>query len=194
MARRRTRRKRQSSPSAIGGPRPGSRRLRRDTHERLGAPEAATSPWPAPWTRSRRQNGTMCCPLPGVAAGASSSRKHLSISWPGARLAWSGRSPSVQQDSLFDLPDPLPPGLPPGLVYEAGFLAPDEEAELIALIRTLPLAPALYKGHVARRRVASFGGSFDYDANRLQPAAPLVPGLQPLRDRVAHWAGLEPAD
>ncbi|RZL33586.1 MAG: 2OG-Fe(II) oxygenase [Rubrivivax sp.] len=49
---------------------------------------------------------------------------------------------------------------------------------------------ATYKAYVARRRVVSYGGSFDYDANRLLPAAPLVEALHPLRDRVADWAGV----
>jgi alkylated DNA repair dioxygenase AlkB len=40
----------------------------------------------------------------------------------------------------------------------------------------------------------SYGGSFDYDANRLQPTTALVPALEPLRDRVARWAGLAPEE
>ena len=38
----------------------------------------------------------------------------------------------------------------------------------------------------------SYGGSYDYDANRLRPTQPLVESLHPLRDRVAAWAGLAP--
>ena len=82
--------------------------------------------------------------------------------------------------------------LPRGLRYEEGFLSPDEEAGLVALIATLPLAEARYKAYVARRRVLSFGGSFDYDANKLLPAEPLTPALHPLRRRVAAWLGMAP--
>jgi len=100
---------------------------------------------------------------------------------------------AMHQPSLFDDPAPPPPALPPGLVVEDGFLSPDEEAALIALVRGLPFAAARYKGYTARRRVVSYGGSFDYDANRLLPAQPLIEALHPLRERAADWAGLAPA-
>jgi len=98
----------------------------------------------------------------------------------------------MSQASLFDDPPPAPRGLPPGLVYEAGFLSRDEEAGLVDLLRSLPFTAARYKGYTARRRVVSYGGSFDYDANRLLPAQPLIDALHPLRDRAAHWAGIAP--
>jgi alkylated DNA repair dioxygenase AlkB len=82
--------------------------------------------------------------------------------------------------------------LPEGLVYEPGFLAAGEEESLVGLIRGLPLAQARYKSYTARRRVASFGGSFDYDANQLRPGEPLIAGLHPLRARVAEWLGVVP--
>lgn len=98
-------------------------------------------------------------------------------------------SPS-QQASLFD-PLPVPAdALPGGLSYEEAFLSTGEEHELIGLIRSLPLEQARYKSYTARRRVVSFGGSFDYDTNRLLPAQPLPPALEPLRGRVAEWMGV----
>ena len=75
-----------------------------------------------------------------------------------------------RQPSLFDAPVPLPAGLPEGLRYEPDFLDADEERELIAYIRTLPFEAAKYKEYTARRRIVSYGGSFDYDANRLAPS------------------------
>jgi len=99
------------------------------------------------------------------------------------------------QCSLFDdLPQPLPQGLPEGLAYEPEFLSRDEEQALIALVRALPLHAAKYKAYTARRRVTSFGGSYDFDANKLLPAQPLVAGLEPLRARVAQWAGVAAED
>jgi alkylated DNA repair dioxygenase AlkB len=100
----------------------------------------------------------------------------------------------MQQADLFELAPPLPPALPAGLRYEPAFLSPEDEAALIAVVRALPLAAAKYKTYTARRRVVSYGGSFDYDANRLQPTTALAPALEPLRDRVAHWAGFAPED
>ena len=80
-----------------------------------------------------------------------------------------------------------------GLVYQPEFLSLAEEQELIALIQTLPLHAAKYKQYFARRRVASFGGSYDFDTNQLLPARALDERLIPLRNRVAAWQGV-PAD
>ncbi|MGQ3055453.1 MAG: alpha-ketoglutarate-dependent dioxygenase AlkB [Roseateles sp.] len=97
----------------------------------------------------------------------------------------------MQQAALFDDLPPSPGALPDGLRYETAFLSTDEEAALIALVQGLPLQQAQYKGYTARRRVVSYGGSFDDDANALQPAAELIEELQPLRQRVAQWAGVD---
>lgn len=82
----------------------------------------------------------------------------------------------------------------PGLVYQAGFLGRGEEAKLMAILQSLPLQAARYKDYVARRRVTSFGGSFDFDTNQLRPGQPLDDRLAPLRARVAAWQGLQPQD
>lgn len=94
------------------------------------------------------------------------------------------------QSELFE---PAAPGLPQGMRYEAEFLTPAEEESLVALAQSLPLAEMNYKGYTARRRVASYGGSYDFDANRLREAQALPPSLEPLRDRVAAWLGVAPA-
>ncbi|MBW7924930.1 MAG: alpha-ketoglutarate-dependent dioxygenase AlkB [Burkholderiaceae bacterium] len=98
-----------------------------------------------------------------------------------------------RQPSLFDAPVPFPAGLPEGLRYEPDFLDLDEERELIAYIRTLPFEAAKYKEYTARRRIVSYGGSFDYDANRLGPSVELAVELHPLRERVARWVGVAPS-
>ena len=79
-----------------------------------------------------------------------------------------------------------------GLQYQPDFLSGNEEAGLIEIIGSLPLHAAQYKEYVARRRVVSFGGSFDYTENILRPGAPLDSRLAPLRDRVATWLGVPP--
>ena len=99
----------------------------------------------------------------------------------------------MTQGSLFDLPPPPPPVLPPGLVYEPEFLSLEEEARLMGIVAALPLEAARYKGYTARRQVVSYGGSFDYDANRLLPTAELVDTLHPLRDKVARWLDVGPS-
>lgn len=81
-----------------------------------------------------------------------------------------------------------------GLVYQPEFLTEIEEHELIEIIRTLPLHAAQYKQYEARRRVVSFGGSFDFDTNTLQPTSDLDDRLRPLRRRIAQWLGIPDED
>jgi alkylated DNA repair dioxygenase AlkB len=84
--------------------------------------------------------------------------------------------------------------LPDGLVYRPDFLSAADETALLAWIATLPLAEARYKRFTARRRIVSFGGSYDFDANRLLPAPPIPEDLLPLRERVARWIGVPTDD
>jgi alkylated DNA repair dioxygenase AlkB len=95
----------------------------------------------------------------------------------------------MTQLTLFD---DARPAMPPGWRYQPDFLDAEEEAALMAVLRSLPLESARYKGYTARRRVLSYGGSFDYDANRLNPAQPLIESLHGLRARVARWMEVEP--
>jgi alkylated DNA repair dioxygenase AlkB len=88
---------------------------------------------------------------------------------------------------------PQAPALPPGMVYQTEFLTPDEEAALVAVIEHMPLAEMRYKGYTARRRVASFGGKYDFDANQLEAAAPVPAELEPLRRKAAEWLGVQAA-
>jgi alkylated DNA repair dioxygenase AlkB len=83
-----------------------------------------------------------------------------------------------------------PGALPEGFTYAADFLGADEEGQLLARIQELPLAPAQYKEWRARRRVVSFGGSYDFSRNELKAAPPIPQFLHGLRERVAQWAGL----
>lgn len=74
-----------------------------------------------------------------------------------------------------------------GLVYEPEFLSADVEAYLLGVIETLPLHAAQYQEYLARRQVLSFGGSYDFSTNTLQPSLALDERLVRLRDRVAAW-------
>ena len=84
--------------------------------------------------------------------------------------------------------------LPPGFAYAASFLSEGEEQAALEAIAALDLREAEYKEYTARRRVASFGASYDFDANTLRPAPTLAPFLWPLRDKAAAWAGLAPRE
>lgn len=96
------------------------------------------------------------------------------------------------QAALFDTTEA--PASLPGLAHEDEFLGRAEEAALLAVIATLPLAPARYKDHLARRRIVSYGGSYDFDGNSLQPGEALDERLHPLRRRVAAWVGVDEAE
>ena len=63
------------------------------------------------------------------------------------------------------------PALPEGMRYEREFLTREEETELIALIHEMPLHEMQYKAFTAKRRVISFGGQYDFQAQRLEEAA-----------------------
>lgn len=83
--------------------------------------------------------------------------------------------------------------LPAGMRYEPAFLGADEQAKLLAVIGEIELSEARYKQYTARRRVAAFGGQFDYDSNELRAAPEIPAALLPLRERVAAWLSVEPS-
>ncbi|SOZ39220.1 alpha-ketoglutarate-dependent dioxygenase AlkB [Cupriavidus neocaledonicus] len=82
----------------------------------------------------------------------------------------------------------------PGLSYQLNFLTEQEERELLAIIRTLPLHPAQYKEHESRCRIISYGGIYDFSTNTVEPSLELDPRFFPLRERVAAWLGAEPRE
>ena len=98
------------------------------------------------------------------------------------------------QPDLFGPLAPQRPALPPGLRYEEGFISSQQEAELIARIERLPLAGMKYQQYTALRRVVSYGGQYDFSAQRLEAAEPLPDWLQPLREQAAAWSGVAPDD
>jgi alkylated DNA repair dioxygenase AlkB len=111
----------------------------------------------------------------------------------------------MRQRDLFDASESEPQSadrqprriaarLPSGFEYRDAFLAPSEEAELIAIAQALPLQHATYKGYTARRRTVSFAAQYDFDDNTLLPAAPIPESLWPLRDRACTWAGIDAAE
>jgi alkylated DNA repair dioxygenase AlkB len=79
---------------------------------------------------------------------------------------------------------------PAGLAYTADFIGADEESRLLLAIRDVPMHDAQYYEYTAKRRVASFGPSYDFEARQLRPAAPMPEFLIPLRQRLANWVSL----
>lgn len=99
---------------------------------------------------------------------------------------------AAHQGDLFGEGDGA--GMPEGLAYAPDFLSAAEERALLEGIATLDLREAKYKEYTARRRVASFGAGYDFDANELTPAPELAPFLLPLRERIAAWARIPAGD
>lgn len=100
--------------------------------------------------------------------------------------------------SSLELPEPdlfgAAPGMPPGLSYQPDFISAAEEAALLAAIAELPFTEAKYQQYTARRRIMSYGSSYDFGQRALKPAPPLPEFLAPLREKTAAWAGVAPED
>lgn len=79
---------------------------------------------------------------------------------------------------------------PDGFVYAPDFLTSARESELLEQIRALEFREAQYKEWRARRRIAAFGGSYDFSRNRLTPAPPIPAFLYTLRSEAASWAAV----
>jgi alkylated DNA repair dioxygenase AlkB len=96
------------------------------------------------------------------------------------------------QADLFGAAPVPQPALPPGMRLQTDFLTQEEEATLVQVIAALPLAPMQYQQYTARRRVVSYGGQYDFSAQKLNAAQPLPAWLDPLRERAGAWAGIAP--
>jgi alkylated DNA repair dioxygenase AlkB len=96
----------------------------------------------------------------------------------------------VNTSSFVLEPIPAVPLAVAGLAYAPAFITAEEEASLLRAIAALPLREAQYKQYTARRRIASFGASYDFADNTLHEAPPIPDFLLPLRARVAQWLGL----
>ncbi len=81
-----------------------------------------------------------------------------------------------------------------GFEYVAQFLSEREQAQLLDMVTALPLAEAQYKQFTAKRRVAHFGGRYDFSNSELLAAGPIPEMLLPLRARVAAVAALTGED
>jgi alkylated DNA repair dioxygenase AlkB len=99
---------------------------------------------------------------------------------------------SGAQPDLFGAAPAPGPALPEGLRYEEEFLTRAEEAALVAQIEQLPLAAMKYQQYTALRRVVSYGGQYDFSAQKLHASEPIPEWLEPLRARAAGWIGVAP--
>ncbi|MFL6746605.1 MAG: alpha-ketoglutarate-dependent dioxygenase AlkB [Sphingomicrobium sp.] len=89
---------------------------------------------------------------------------------------------------LFDEP------LIAGLEYRPEFVSEAEERALIGRIETLDVAPFRFHGWLGNRKTKSFGWRYDFDDASFTPTEPIPAWLEPLRDRAAALAGVEPGE
>jgi alkylated DNA repair dioxygenase AlkB len=78
---------------------------------------------------------------------------------------------------------------PEGLQYAAEFVSPAIERQLIGHVSALSLQPFQFGAYEGKRRVASFGFSYDYTLRRLQEAEPMPASLAPLIGMVEAYGG-----
>lgn len=92
----------------------------------------------------------------------------------------------MRQATLFSSGDVFPEGFS----YQDEFLSGASEKNLLSHIQALPLHEAQYKEWTAKRRIVSYGGSYDFTHNKLLTAEPLPVWLHALRSAIAEWSGV----
>ncbi len=78
---------------------------------------------------------------------------------------------------------------PEGLSFTEDFVSPAVEQALIHQVAALPLQPFQFGQYEGKRRVASFGFSYDYTLRRLQETEPIPDWLGPIITRVEAFGG-----
>jgi DNA oxidative demethylase len=89
---------------------------------------------------------------------------------------------------LFDAP------LIAGLGYGEQVIGEAEEEALLDHLVAADLSPFRFHGWLGNRKTSSFGWRYDFDDASFSPAEPIPDWLEPLRQRAAAFAGLQPAD
>jgi alkylated DNA repair dioxygenase AlkB len=102
----------------------------------------------------------------------------------------------ARQASLFE--DAAAPSvlasLPDGFAYQPAFLSAAEETELAVWLATLPFQPFQFRGYEGKRRVISFGWTYDFTRSHLEQADDMPAELLEVRARAAAFAGLAAED
>jgi alkylated DNA repair dioxygenase AlkB len=80
---------------------------------------------------------------------------------------------------------------PGGLRHRYDFITPDEELALLRVIPKLPFKEYEFQSYLAKRRVVSYGWSYNYGTQSLEPAAAMPQFLLELRELAADFAGID---
>ena len=81
-----------------------------------------------------------------------------------------------------------------GLEYRAGFIAPQEERDLIAHLSIAELSPFKFQGWTGKRLTRTFGWRYDFDDRSFAPSEPIPDWLLPLRTKAAAFADVSPEE
>ena len=81
-----------------------------------------------------------------------------------------------------------------GLKYRDELIDAAEEQQLLTQLMALDLAPFRFHGFIGNRKTQSFGWRYDFDDASFTPAEPVLDWLQPLREKAAAFAGMDPND
>ncbi|HET7710193.1 MAG TPA: alpha-ketoglutarate-dependent dioxygenase AlkB [Sphingomicrobium sp.] len=81
-----------------------------------------------------------------------------------------------------------------GLDYRPEFIREEEERDLLRRLSALDVSPFRFQGWLGKRKTRSFGWRYDFDDSSFTPAEPIPGWLEPLRERAAVLAGVDPAD
>jgi len=84
--------------------------------------------------------------------------------------------------------------LPEGFVYQPDFVSHDEEQALLSEIERLEFSTLTMHGVTARRRVIHYGWLYGYESFQISPGPDIPAFMQPLRERVAEFANIEPQE
>ena len=96
----------------------------------------------------------------------------------------------TRQTALFQEVGGKPEQLTPaGFRYQEDAITEVEEATLVACLQKLELKPFEFQGHLANRRVTSFGLRYDYSRRTVEAANEFPPFLNELRAKAAEFAG-----
>jgi len=87
---------------------------------------------------------------------------------------------------LFDEP------LIAGLRYDEDLISEAEEKTILDRLMTLELAPFRFHGFVGNRKTQSFGWRYDFDDASFTKTEAIPEWLQPVRERAARIAGVQP--
>jgi alkylated DNA repair dioxygenase AlkB len=100
-----------------------------------------------------------------------------------------------KQTSAFtpDLFETHKPG-PVGFAQRSDLISADHERDLLAEFAKLPFKSFQFHGFEGKRRVISYGWTYDFTGGVLRQAEPIPSFLLSVREAAAKFAGLAPSD